>query len=329
MSLSDSDRELLYTEFSKLTQAGFPIGRAVRALRDHDLPSRQSRVIIALDRALGSGQDLATALEEALGNQAPDLDVALIRAGQEVGKLPESLAQLAEYYGRRHRIRRTVRTQLIYPAILLHLGVILPSLPKIIAGPSLQPLLTAFATLVVLWIVLFAGWLVVGRLDRAAANGPAADAFLNRIPLYGKMRRNAALSRFSDVFRFFLVAGKTVSSSLRAAGRASGSGTLMTTAEQAARAIESERRILSEAIAGRPGIPRPLTQGIRTAEVSGKLDIEMERWSKLYAGATEEAARNFGAWVPRIIYFIIVLVVAWKIIKMTTDLYSPMLEMLE
>ncbi len=328
MSFSSADREQFYSELSKLTAAGFPISRALETLLDHDLPAGQLRVVTRLDRALKAHQDLASSLEEALGDEAGDLDIALVRAGQDGGKLPESLGQLASHYGRRHRLVRTIRSQLIYPAFLLHLGVLLPSIPKIVARPSLAPLWTALLTLLGLWLLLGAGYLVLRRLNRSSAGTPRVDAFLGRIPLYGKMRRSGALTRFTDVFGFFLVAGQTVSVALRAAGSASGSGVLLATAEKAARAIEMGSN-LGDAMTGKPGIPKPLARGIRTGEVSGSMDIEMERWSKLYADATEDAARNLGTWLPRIIYLFIVLVVAWQIIQMATGIYAPMFEILD
>lgn len=329
MSLSNADRNELYSELSQLIGAGFPIGQAVQTLLDHELPASQQRVVTRLDRALRAGKDLATALEEALGKQTEELDIALVRAGQEGGRLPESLDALARHYQRRHQTTRTIRSQLIYPAALLHLGLLLPTLPKIIAKPDLAPLLTALATLVGLWVLLLAGYLVLRQLNHTATSGALADTFLNRIPFYGKMRKNGALSRFTAVLGFFLTAGQTVSASLRAAGRGSGSGLLLSTSGGAASDIERQGSTLGDAIAGRPGIPKALLRGIRTAEARGGLDTEMERWSKLYAEATEDAARSFGAWVPRIVYFIIVVVVAWQIIQTATAVYRPMFEMLD
>jgi type II secretory pathway component PulF len=329
MPLSNADREALYTTLSRLIGAGFPAAKSVRTLRDHKLPTSQRLAVVRLDEALQLHYDFASALEDTMGSDAAELDVAVIRAGQDGGRLPESLDTLATYYRQRHQTNRAVRTQLIYPAILLHLGVLLPCLPKLIAEPGLAPLLTALAVLAGLWILLFAGLLTLRRLNRIALHSRGADCFLNRIPLYGKMRRHSALSRFTAVLGFFLSSGRTVSASLRAGGRASGSGTLLNTAEEAARDIEHNGNTLSGAIADRRGIPKPLKQGIRTAELSGGLDTEMQRWSKHHAEMTEEAARALGTWVPRFIYLIVVLAVAWQIIQTASAVYAPVFEMLD
>jgi len=328
MSLSTADREQFYLELSKLLAAGFPSGRAVETLLDHGMPKEQLRVVKRLNKRLQKRDDLATALKKALGSDARDLDISLVEAGQQGGRLPESLQQLSEHYGRTLRTTRTIRTQLVYPVILLHLGVLLPTLPKIISQPGSGALRNAFIILAAMWVVLLVLYLLLSAMSKSASGSLLLDSTLRRIPLYGAMRRHSAMSRFSDVFGFFLTAGLKVSTALRAAGKASASGVLNAAAKKAAKSIEAGNG-LALSLRGKRAFPKAFIRGVSTAEESGQLDVELERWSIHYADETERSAKIFGDWVPKIIYFAILLLVGWQIYKMYVGIYGPVIEMMK
>jgi len=331
MSLRASDREQIYSELAKLLGAGFPASQALDTLLDHRLPKAQDTFVRVLKKEIASRQDLAEAVAAGLGIKAgDDLDTSLVQAGQEGGRLPESLTQLSTHYGRERRTTAVVRTRLIYPFLLLHLGIILPALPKAITSGDAAGVWTKVALLIgLLWVIGIIAWFTLRALSKIGGRNCPTDRILRRIPFYGAIRRRGAMSRFADVFGFFLTAGKYVSPALRAAGRASGSALILRDAEHMARRIEKDGSTLSGAIPKRTVLPPSFVRGLSTAESAGSLDNEMANWSTHFAERTEAAAENFGSWVPKIIYFLILGIVAYQIITMMRGVYSGYEEMLD
>ena len=316
MGLRAKHRERFYLELSKLMAAGFPPTKAINTLRDQKMPGEIGLVSLRLSKSILEQPDLAGAMEQALGSNREDLDIALIRAGEKAGRVPDALQQLADHYGRRARTSRKVRAQMIYPAILLHFGVFLPMLPKAIKENSSIPLQQAGLILLGLWVFLFLAYGFYQFLRKRSTHKVGTDRLLRKVPLYGSIRKFSSLSRFADVLGAYLNAGLVVSTSLRAAGKSSASAVLLNDASTAAAKIEEGGNNLAQAIAYAKSLPSEFARGLATSEQSGTLTEELERWSKLYAEETEIAAVRFGTWVPRILYFIIAGFVVYQIVTM-------------
>jgi type II secretory pathway component PulF len=119
-----------------------------------------------------------------------------------------------------------------------------------------------------------------------------------------------------------------MSETLRLAGEASQSARLRDAACRAAKSLEGGGRLAgSMKLTG--AFPRTFMQSVATAEETGTLDREMARWA---AAEAELAARSqdlVAQWLPWLLYVLIMLYVAARIIGMVYDTYSPVLKMLD
>lgn len=82
---------------------------------------------------------------------------------------------------------------------------------------------------------------------------------------------------------------------------------------------------LGVALRSSGGFPKLFADSISTAEESGTLDRELERWAKaetqMATGATERAA----TWLPKIAYGMAVLYIVWRIVSMMSGYYAGIL----
>lgn len=117
--------------------------------------------------AIGAGLDAGQPLSEMLDSHGgfPPAVSALVRIGEETGRLEEALLSLADYYDRRHRTGKLLKNAVAYPAMTLGLmlvvvGVLLVKVLPIFDGvyASLGSRLTGAA----------AGLLHLGQLLKAA-----------------------------------------------------------------------------------------------------------------------------------------------------------------
>jgi type II secretory pathway component PulF len=67
-------------------------------------------------------------------------------------------------------------------------------------------------------------------------------------------------------------------------------------------------------------------QSVATAEESGTMDREMERWAVAEAEMAAQAQDRLAEWLPRIFYFLIALYVASRILAMAANIYGPLLK---
>jgi type II secretory pathway component PulF len=303
-------RHLLYTELAKLLHAGFPIERAAETLLKQQPAEPRRRTLVALKEGLGRRQSIA----ESLRSSVSDLEYSLLDAAERGGRLGDGCEHLADYFSLIEQTRRRLLRKLIYPALLLHLVILPGALPKlIIEGPA-----AFLAALIIPLACLYGLAAVVGgvswSLVRAARTDASIDRLLNAVPIFGRVRRSLAFSRFCKVFQISLLAGRRTSEVVEMSALAAQSGTVSAAAQ----------RLVPQVAAGEPlgpllrissAFPSEMANGFATAEEAGTLDQEAARWAAYFRAEAQAAADDFAAWAPRFIYGIAVVVVAWVVLR--------------
>ena len=165
MTLSSPELIRILRGFALLLHSG--IGGADGAfLLAREEQSHPAELLHALGEELDGGSALSEAMERTGG--FPDQIRAMVRIGEETGRLEEALNALADFYEQRQRMIRQVRSAVTYPALVLTLmllvvGVllvkVLPVFDRVYA--SLGSRLTGPA----------AGLLYAGQLLKAALPG--------------------------------------------------------------------------------------------------------------------------------------------------------------
>lgn len=325
MRVSAADKAILYRELAKLIGSGFHLDRSVTMLIGQNPPAGRKAVLEGIERGLAAGLGFAKSL--ALSGEASGLETALADAGERSGTLAQSLDHLAQYFSAIDEGVRQARGALIYPLILVHLGIVLPEIPSAVSGQG-GFLPAVLVNLAVLWLILLGlvwGW---RTLSAAAVRSASADAFLDRAPFLGKVRRHWALARFCQVSHAGLLAAMRISEITKIAGEASQSARLKSGAESAAARIELGDP-LAASLSGSGAFAKIFTDSIATAEESGTLDREMERWAAAETASAGDAVKKAAVWLPMIAYGLITLYVAYRIIAMVIGIYSPVIELLK
>jgi type II secretory pathway component PulF len=229
MAMTDPEKATVFRELAKLLKADFHLDRSFDLLLNQNPKPALAQFLRAAQERLGSGSGVTEALRQGQQGGLNALDLALVAAGENSGRLAQSFTLLARYYESVVESARKARSAMIYPLILAHLGVILPELPAAIAGDSLAELpLRILSRLGILWVILFLvfrGW---KALSKSAETSPATDRLLSRLPLLGPMRQHWALARFTQVAHSALLAALRPQEWIRLAGEASGSGQFQT-----------------------------------------------------------------------------------------------------
>ncbi len=127
------DFAALYEEIAALVRARVPLEQGLVRLA-RDLPRRSADMSTALSEQLTAGRSLEQALDDPR-LQAPPVFRAALRAGVRSGRLAEALEGVALAARRMAELRRAVGLSLIYPTIIVCLGLLqIPLLADVLSA---------------------------------------------------------------------------------------------------------------------------------------------------------------------------------------------------
>ncbi len=323
MAFTAAHKHLFYTEIAKLLEAGFGIREAGRAMLDTSLPARQAELLREMDRDLEAGKSITDAFSRDRSSIG-DLERGIIAAGERGGRMAQAFQHLADYFGMLAAARRDALQSMIYPAVLLHLGIFVAVVPgAMLSGEkgSSSILLQLAVTLLVFYGLCFLAWLGLKALLKAAETNPGTDTALNRIPVIGKARRSMAMARFTKVYHTCLLAGLPMRETVETAADASRSGRIRQAGRVMAEALK-EGGALGPHFVSSGAFPPAFARSYATAEEAGGLDKDLARWSTVYQ---EDAARGIKAVavaVPKVLYGLVMAFVVWKILSFWSGYYG-------
>jgi type IV pilus assembly protein PilC len=302
--LSDRAKSELYHELATLSRAGLPIHTAAEAALDERRPRGERVFLEDLKRGVIEGNTLSEAAAQSAVDLT-DLEIAVLNACEEGGKVPEAFSHLSRYFGMCDRARKRIKKGLVYPAVLLHAAVLLPAL--VTAVQTQKPVaafLKAGLILLVIYAVVGFGILFFNALSERARTNAPVDRLLRKVPFVGKARHAFALSRFAEILRIQLVTGRGPMRGIRFAADASGSGSLMKSVRKhVLPEVENGRRAGPGFRADRGrNFPGAFARSYAAAEEAGDSDDEMARWSDAFAGQAEDAIDRLARGIPKVVY---------------------------
>ncbi|MGH7951785.1 MAG: type II secretion system F family protein [Limisphaerales bacterium] len=317
-------RAELYHQLSQLTAAGIGIIRAVEQIK-RSPPARSFHAPLQrlLDE-LTQGRTVAESLRQ-LGSWLPEFDVALIEAGERSGRLDACFRLLAEYYNDRARIAKQVISQLVYPVGLIHFGafiflVVLPYAHSEFNASILLLFIKMMLALAPLYLavalIIYATQSKHGEKWRARI-----ESLLRPIPILGTARRFLALARLAAALEALISAGVNIVEAWNLAAAASGSPALRQIVESWKPEIESGRTP-AEVLNGSAKFPEMFANLYSTGEVSGQLDDALRRLYRHYNDEGTRKLQAFAQWSPRLVYLIVVVIIAYKVIQFYTGYFN-------
>ena len=306
MTLPLRQKQTFYHELEQFLRSGIPLPQAVEALLPETSYGSLRRVLERLLKMFLQGESVPDAFAK-LRPIVGDMEVALISASSNTGRLEQSFVYLSNYFGALDGVRSKIIKGLIWPVVQLHIGVFVSNLiPLFIGGMTWNGyLLQCFTTLGACYVAAFTLWLVGSILIDMGRKSASMDYLLGRVPLAGKLRRNLALSRFCATYEMQLQGGINIFDSLKAAGDASQSARIGASVERVLPQVRGGASFGSTLTGKGGALPSALQRAIRLGEETGNLDENLRRWADYYQKAAISALDAAGVWIPRLFYLLI------------------------
>lgn len=330
MSSSARQKHIFYAEMAKLLGAGFDIQRAGNVLLDSNPPPSQVMLLRHLNDGLAAGQSITAALSKD-PKAVSELERNIIGAGERGGMLAAAFQHLADYYAMLASSRREATSSMIYPVIILHLGVIVSVVPSALMKGDVgiseifRNLVVAFLLVYVVLAILI---IIVYYILKHAPVNRAVDEVVNRVPWIGKARRNLAMARFCKVYHAGILAGISMVETVSLAANAAQSGVIRDAGTKLSAAAKSGDALGPHFIAD-PAFPKAFARSYSTGEQAGTLDDDLARWSQLFQEEAQISMRHVSVMVPKLFYFLLVAFIAWKIVEFFSGYYSMLNDMME
>ncbi|MBS1026954.1 type II secretion system F family protein [Gluconobacter albidus] len=220
-------------KLATMLTAGLDLDRALRFLGETAVGPRNGRVIGALRDRVRDGEAFAEALET-MPSVFPKLYVGMVRAGEAGGALGEALRHLSELLERERKLRATIQSAMIYPAVLVVASVfsivllltqVLPQfVPLFEENGATLPLATriviATGSFLTHWgLVLLVAFGIAGVSIHAALRKPERrlvfDRFLLRVPILGSLLLEIMAAQFTRTLGTLMQNGVPIVGALR------------------------------------------------------------------------------------------------------------------
>ncbi len=306
-----------YHQLAQFSSAGMGLIQSLEQLQRNP-PSRSFREPIR--RQLEKIQQGATFTESlaATSGWLPELDLALIEAGEQSGRMDACFQSLAEYYQERSRLTKKAMSQLVYPVGLIHFAalvflIVLPFAASQFSASLPWLFLRAALALSPIYLGTLLGIYALQGQHNESWRARMESA-LRYVPLLGTARAYLALGRLAMALESLINAGVNIIPAWEIAARACGSPALR-------RAIVAWRPQVEQGVTPAaamdtsPEFPEMFANFYRSGEISGKLDDSLRRLHHYYSEEGTRKLQNFSEWTPRLIYALVAIIIGLKVIQ--------------
>jgi type II secretory pathway component PulF len=261
--------------------------------------------------------------EELYGSKwLPQVDIHLLAAGAQIGRLPSACRRLAAHHDTAARLSSRALLATLYPLAVLHLGAFLFPLRQLVCGESGGYLRQVASTIGPLWLALAVVFILLRRypgLGRAIGSA---------MPWVRGYQRARALGVLASVLEGYAAAGVSPVFAWAAAGRATGVAPLAALGERMAAEAEAGRPP-GQALAAEPLLPVEFAQSYRAGEMTGRLDESLGWLGRSY---TEQAERNLtlvSIWYPQAVLLGVGVWVAVEVLSIYSGYIDSLMRMMD
>lgn len=297
--VSNKDVVILSRQLSTLFEAQVSALRVFQLLATETENPKLARKLSEIVNDLQGGSSISNAMEKHK-DVFSSFYIAMVRAGEESGRLDEVLLFLADYLDRTYEVTSKAKNALIYPAfvistfivvMVLMLTLVIPKISQILIDSGQEvPLYTQVVIglsnffvdygLFLLIAVIIGGFLLL-RFQKTPAGQESFDRFKLSIPYVGKLYRMLYLSRLADNMNTMLASGIPMVKALELTESVVDNKVFLNAIQASTEDVKAGSSV-SDAFSRHEDFPNILIQMIRVGEETGNLGEILSTLAKFY-----------------------------------------------
>ena len=334
-----SDLVMFTRQLATMIDAGLAMVQSLQALADQTQNKVMRDVIKDVCTRVEGGDSFSDALQKH-PKAFNRLYVATVGAGEKGGLLSEILARLATYLENTARLRKKVKSAMMYPTIVTLVAIaitifllvkVIPVFGDIYSGfgaklPGPTQFLINLSNLLKSYFLLFimaAGGGVYGWLYfiKTPAGRHFWDAQRIKLPIFGVIAHKICLARFTRTLSSLIRSGVPILEVLQIVSQTVGNVVMEKAIKVASSDIERGESI-SAALGKHPVFPNMIIRMISAGEQTGKIDNMLERISDFLDEEIEVTLSGLTSLIEPILIVVLGVVVGGMVICMFLPIFK-------
>ena len=325
-----SDRAEFYHQAASMVNAGFGLHQIIHHFVTHPPVRSYRRPLTTVSDALQQGMTFSESVRRA-GDWLPGMDIALIEAGENSGRLEENLRLLAEYYRERAALLRQVIMGVAYPLFLIHAAVILLSVrghATALINCNFGPFLLSIGSKLGLLYLVIVAIVYLSQSSRGPVIRSAMESLFGAVPIIGVTIKELYLARLSACLEALLNAGVNIVPAWEMAARSSGSFKVRKIVEDWPAQVDmgiTPAQLVREA----GWFPEHFCSMYNSGELSGKLDDHLKRLYRHYAESSSHRLAQLTRALPVVIFLVVALTIAYHVVSFWAGYFNQVNEIIQ
>ena len=336
--LKSHDLMVMTRQLATMVSAGLTLLRALRILEDQTESKKLKQTLSDVRTDVESGSSLSDAMERH-PKVFSVLYVSMVRAGETGGFLEESLTRVSEQLESEDKLKRQVKSAMVYPMVVLSFAMIVlvalvafivPVFAKVFTENGAQlPGLTRFtlglSDLVRGYpyvLIIGAAAIVIGftKWKGSKRGREQWDRMRLRAPMkIGDIVQKIALARWSRTLSSLVSAGVPMLEAISVTGRTAGN-TVVEKAMESVRDSVASGGTIQAALKKEPVFPALVHHMVGVGEETGGLETTLGKVADFYEDEVEASVKALTSILEPIMIIFIGAIVGFVVISM----YLPM-----
>ena len=326
------DRAMFFRQLATMVKAGLNIGNALNILADQTKNPRLAFAIRKVKVAVDSGFSLSGAMRAQ--GEFSTLMVSVIQAGEEGGRLEESIDRLATFLERQDELRRKIVSAVSYPVVVilfalfilyLLITVVMPRFSQVFKGlnvplPEVTIMVFDFSNwMAEFWYIpllaVLAFFMLIIWMNKNRQTRPYLDRVKLKLPILGDIFFKSIMARSNRTLASLVDAGVPILRALEMTSEVTNNdviGRAYTVLRDAARKGAS----LGDTAKNIPVFPIMIAHMMKVGEETGQLETMLDKIAGWFELELDEKIKRLTAILePILIIFVggIVAIVALAI----------------
>ncbi len=337
--VNEDDLVIFSRQLATMIEAGIPILQALDALQEQITHPYFKSVVVNVRDEIQVGSSLSVAFSK--HPKAFDaLFTNMVRVGETGGVLSAILDRIAGYMEKSLRLKRKVKSALIYPAVVVFMAACITILLLVKVVPTFASIYSSFGRelpvmtqllinisqalqkqLIFYLAGIFVIAVVLGQWYRTERGALIIDSAKLKLPIFGELLRKVAISRFSRTLATLIQSGVPILESLDIVGKSIGNKLLEVVVGEVKSNVREGESIAVPLIKSNV-FPPMVTRMIAIGEKSGQLEKMLTKIAEFYDDQVDAAVAGLTSIIEPLIIGFLGIVVGFIVIA----LFLPILQ---
>jgi len=334
-----ADLVIFTRQLATMVDAGLAMVQSLQALAEQTNTKIMRDIIKDVCNRVEGGDSFS----EALGKHPMAFNrlyVCMVAAGEKGGLLAEILARLAVYLENSARLRKKVKSALMYPTVVTVVAILITIFLLVKVVPVFGDIFSSFGAALpapTLALINFSNFVKKYLVILLLAGGGAVyswlyfiktpvgrkfwDARRIRLPIFGHIAHKICLARFTRTFASLVRSGVPILEVLQIVSQTVGNVVMEKSIKIAAGDIERGESI-SSALGKHPVFPSMIIRMITAGEQTGKIDNMLERISDFLDEEIETVLSGLTSLIEPILIVFLGVVIGGMVICMFLPIFK-------